>query len=56
MTTEAATAGMAPRAKKAFWSSINPWSIGTLLIAAAVAVPIVVVVFVILRFQFEVIL
>ncbi len=46
MTTEAATAGMAPRTKKAFRSWINPWSVGTVLIAVAVAVPIVVVVFV----------
>ncbi len=46
MTPEAATAGMAPRAKKQSWSWINLWSIGTVLIAAAVAVPIVVVIFI----------
>ncbi|MEE8213499.1 MAG: iron ABC transporter permease [Alphaproteobacteria bacterium] len=46
MTTEAATAGMAPMAKKIFWSWINVWSIGTVLIAAAVVVPIVAVIFI----------
>ena len=46
MTTEAATDVMAPLAKKQFWSWINVWSIGTVLIAAAVVVPIVTVIFI----------
>ena len=37
---------MAPMAKKQFWSWINVWTIGTVLIAAAVVVPIVAVIFI----------
>ena len=37
---------MAPMAKMQFWSWINVWSIGTVLIAAAVVVPIVAVIFI----------
>ena len=44
MTAEAATTGMAPRARKQSWSWVNVWTIGTMLIAAAVVMPIVVVI------------
>jgi iron(III) transport system permease protein len=45
VTTEAATAGMAPTAQINFWSWINVWSVGTVLIAAAVVMPIVAVIY-----------
>ncbi len=45
MTTGAATTGVASRARKQSWSWINLWTIGTVLIAAAAAVPIVAVIF-----------
>ena len=46
MTTQAATAGMAPMAKTELWAWVNGWSIGTVVIAAAVTVPIAAVIFI----------
>jgi len=50
VTSEATTVGMAPPrtpwVKKDLWSWVNVWSIGTVLIAAAVTVPIVAVIFI----------
>ncbi len=50
MTNEAATAGISspltPGAKKDLWSWVNVWSIGTVVIAVAVMVPIVAVIFI----------
>ncbi len=47
MATEATTAGTAPpgipRAKRDLWSWINVWSIGTVVIAAAVMAPVLAV-------------
>ncbi len=37
---------MVPMARKEFWSWVNVWSIGTVLIAAAVVVPIIAVIFI----------
>ncbi|MEE8334042.1 MAG: iron ABC transporter permease [Alphaproteobacteria bacterium] len=45
MTAEAATTGIASRARKRSWSWVNPWTLGTVAIAAAVAMPIVAVIF-----------
>ncbi|MBT6406710.1 MAG: iron ABC transporter permease, partial [Rhodospirillaceae bacterium] len=46
MITETAAVDMAPMAKMNSWSWINVWSIGTVLIAAAVVVPVVAVIFI----------
>jgi iron(III) transport system permease protein len=50
MTTEAAVSGIAPppskRAKKKLWAWVNVWSIGTVLIAMAVMVPILAVLYI----------
>ncbi len=46
MTAEAAAADMAPTAKMNSWSWINVWSIGTVLIAAWVVLPIVAVLYI----------
>jgi len=46
VTAEAATAGVASRARKKSWSWINLWTIGTVSIAAAAAVPIIAVIFI----------
>ncbi len=46
MTTQASIANMAPMAGKNIWSWLNMWSIGTVLIAAAVAMPIIAVIFI----------
>ena len=46
VTTEASTAGMAPMARKESWSWVNVWTIGTVMIAAAVTVPILAVIFI----------
>ena len=39
-------AGMAPMARKEIWSWINVWSIGTVFVAVAVAMPIMAVIFI----------
>lgn len=46
MTTDATMAPMAPMARKEIWSWLNMWSVGTVLIAAAVAMPILAVIFI----------
>jgi len=46
VTTQVTTAAMAPMARKEAWSWLNVWSIGTVLIAAAVAMPIMAVIFI----------
>ncbi len=43
VTSEATTVGMAPRTGKNSWSWVNVWSVGTVLIAALVTVPIMAV-------------
>ena len=50
MASEAMIDGMAPQraagAKKEIWSWLNVWSIGTVLIAAAMTVPILAVLYI----------
>jgi iron(III) transport system permease protein len=46
MTSKAATAGISPMARKESWSWLNVWSIGTVLIAVAVTVPILAVIYI----------
>ena len=46
VTTDATTAGKVPMARRISWSWLNVWSIGTVLIAAAVTVPIIAVIFI----------